>query len=172
MTAAPGGCSCLILSKEIFDKNLRKIKHKFYRNIYARDHEFDDLVRKGHKKSHERELHHLETHKKGAVKTKSLDKADGNLRAAAGTRFWADPSDTAGPGNEEEAEDAEHKAANGHSKRAVRTHKVKRAQSVAHLGIVRVDEVSRTDDYEEKVRISFYLFDTRGSSDMRHARYF
>ena len=132
VTAAPGGCSCLVLSKEVFEKNLRKIKHKFYRNIYARDHEFDDLVRKNKKKPHEREAHALETHKSGKARP-------GKSRPATETaNDDAANEDTTDQGRDDGA-------ANRTTARRLNDHRAKRASSAAALGLVHVDPDDNDD---------------------------
>jgi CRP-like cAMP-binding protein len=66
ITAAPdSGCVCLVLNRDVFDRVLRKIKHRFYRNIIARDAEFLALVEKGQKEVHEVEAETWERHRSG-----------------------------------------------------------------------------------------------------------
>lgn len=62
VTAGPRGCTCLVLTKQDFDSKLGSVRHKFHANIFAREREFEALIRAGSKKETDRATFLLETH--------------------------------------------------------------------------------------------------------------
>jgi len=66
VTASPEiGCVCLVLTRDVFDRVLSKVKHRFYRNIIARDAEFIQMIESGDKKPEEAERETWENHRSG-----------------------------------------------------------------------------------------------------------
>ena len=99
--AGPQGCVCLVLNRDVFDRVLSKIKHRFYRNLIARDAEIVAMVERGEKAAADRDV--WDKHRSGKYKPPPPPPPSAPQRGAPFSKDVDDKAETAAHRREAES---------------------------------------------------------------------